>query len=137
MPNSLYRPLLDEAVDDFRREIESAIKPYPDWSRPFPDAADEAPPERFLRGSADAFIRELKSFLGDPDTEVHHFRHRQEICKMIEDYIRHNRLDLDLRTEKKGTPHTLVCTKNDHSHRTALATRKKDEKLLEKLKRLK
>lgn len=135
-PGSLHRPLLDEAVADLRTEVETALEPYPDWTRPIPDASERVSPDRFSPVRADAFLEELETFLTDPDSEEHRFRQRQEIRSLLEKYIHQNRLDLDLRTEKKGSPHTLVCTKNDHSYHKGVRRRKKDRDLLGKLEAL-
>ena len=40
---------------------------------------------------------------------------------------------IDHVTLRKGTPHTLACTKNDKSHHRTRARRAADEKLLENL----
>lgn len=55
---------------------------------------------------------ELKRFLEDPHEPVHRFRLRQDRRSHLEGEILTHRLDLDRRTETKGSPHTLVCTKN-------------------------
>ena len=40
-------------------------------------------------------------------------------------------------TLTKGSPHTLICTKNEQSYHRALNQSAKDEKLLESLRELK
>src|SRR5260221_10539633 len=55
---------------------------------------------------------ELKRFLEDPSETVHRFRVRQDRRQHLADRIRSSHSDLDLVTDKRGSPQTLVCTKN-------------------------
>ena len=48
----------------------------------------------------------------------------------LEEYIKNAKLDLDLHTDRNGSPHTLVCRKNDKSHHRACKQRTADEELL-------
>jgi hypothetical protein len=65
---------------------------------------------------------ELKQFLQDPRENVHRFRAREERRKHLEYTIRGNKCDLDLATDRRGSPQTLVCTKNMASYRERLKT---------------
>jgi hypothetical protein len=44
----------------------------------------------------------------------------------VERAIRDNRCDLDLRTERRGSPHGLVCTKNQASYERRVTQRRQD-----------
>lgn len=125
---SLAPELLAAAKKQLHAEVNRSMGPYPDWIRPCP-APDS--------GHGGEAIRELVTFMADPEAKTHDFRRHQGDRSDIENYIREHRLDLDHETIKKGRPYTLACTKNDQSYHRALARRAKDEALLEKLGRLK
>ena len=72
--------------------------------------------------------------MADPAATRHEIRRAQAERSRVEDYVKRHELDLDLHTERKGTPHTLICRKNDHSYHRALKQRAADEKLLERLR---
>jgi hypothetical protein len=69
---------------------------------------------------------ELKRFLKDPTKPVHRFRLREDRRRHLEHNIRDYKCDLDLKTERTGSPHTLVCTKNKASYRESLTTYHQD-----------
>ena len=46
---------------------------------------------------------------------------REDLRSHLESEIRRAVLDIDTKTEKKGRPYTLVCTKNRASYRRRLA----------------
>lgn len=62
-----------------------------------------------------AHCGELKRFLNDPNAAEHRFSLRQDFRNHLESHIRTGGCDLDLKTERTRSPHTLVCTKNTHS----------------------
>ena len=62
----------------------------------------------------------MKRFLLDPREPVHRFSVREERRNHLEGEIRERKLDLDSRTERKGSPYTLVCTKNTNSYKEKL-----------------
>ena len=63
---------------------------------------------------------ELKAFLIDPTEKVHRFRVRQDRRDHIERNAKDNRCDLDYMTDRRGSPQTLVCTKNTASYEARL-----------------
>jgi hypothetical protein len=67
-----------------------------------------------------ALCTELKEFLKNPKEPVHRFSIKEERRRHLEHEIRHHKCDLDVTTERKGSPHTLVCTKNKASYQEAL-----------------
>ena len=69
---------------------------------------------------------ELKPFLEDPRETVHRFRVREDRRRHLEHQIRDRKLDLESRTDRTGSPHTLVCTKTAASYRAALKTYHED-----------
>jgi hypothetical protein len=44
----------------------------------------------------------------------------------VEGEIRRARADLDIRTERRGSPHSLVCRKNSDSYERRVAQRRQD-----------
>ena len=69
---------------------------------------------------------ELARFLANPHEERWTLRAAQQIRTHVEDVIRHAPADVDCETVKRGSPHSLVCTKNQASYRRRVAQRKKD-----------
>jgi len=51
----------------------------------------------------------------------------------VEDTIREAHCDLDVTTDHRGRPYTLVCTKNQASYERQVKQRKKDGANLKKL----
>ena len=46
---------------------------------------------------------------------------RQELRRHLRDKIRKHRLPIDTRTQKKGNPYRIICTKNRSDHKGRLA----------------
>jgi hypothetical protein len=124
------------ARDLLAAEVSRPLPPYPDWTRPCP--LPDAPPRNtgfsYHRGSKTReALCELAAFMADPAARTHEFRHPQDIRSTLESYIRDHFLDIDHITVRKGSPHSLACTKNDKSYHRALARRLADEKQLKQL----
>jgi len=75
-------------------------------------------------------LAELAAFMADPAAKTHEFRYAQDVRSTLASFIQQRFLDLDHITVNTGSPHQLVCTKNNKSHQHALALREKDETLL-------
>ena len=54
----------------------------------------------------------LRAFCADPADTTIRFRMRQDLRLHVESAITSGRLDIDCQTERRGSPHTLICTKN-------------------------
>jgi predicted 2-oxoglutarate/Fe(II)-dependent dioxygenase YbiX len=76
------------------------------------------------------YCNELKEFLDDPTEAEHRFRYNQEYRTHLEQKIQANRCDLDLSTDRKGSPHTLVARKNTASYHANLRTYHENQKRL-------
>lgn len=138
LQESLAPEILTFATTLLAAEVKRPLPPYPNWTRPCPPAAAAAVYpycHRTAATSPDA-IRELIAFMADPAAATHNFRRPQGERTELENFIRQEFLDLDFVTVRKGTPHTLACTKNDNSHRHSLALRETHQALLEKLTNL-
>lgn len=70
---------------------------------------------------------ELKRFLEDPRESVHRFSVRQDRRQHLAVIIRNAQCDLDLVTDKRGSPQTLVCTKNQASFQKRLKSYHREE----------
>jgi predicted 2-oxoglutarate/Fe(II)-dependent dioxygenase YbiX len=68
----------------------------------------------------------LSCFLADPATETWTLKAREEIRSHVEGIIRTAQADVDVTTERKGSPHRLVCRKNSASYERRVAQRRKD-----------
>ncbi len=78
--------------------------------------------------------KELAAFLHDPAKSTHRFSTRQDRRNHLENSIRQERCDLDCKTERTRSPHTLVCTKNTNSYEEALKKYHADVELLRKVR---
>ncbi|HEY4041164.1 MAG TPA: 2OG-Fe(II) oxygenase [Rhodopila sp.] len=72
--------------------------------------------------------RALARYLGDATQSVWVFGAAQARRSHLEATIRHRQCDVDLVTEKRGSPHRLVCTKNQASYLRRCAQRENDLK---------
>jgi hypothetical protein len=79
----------------------------------------------------------LKRFLEDPREQVYRYRAREDLRRHLENSISQGYCDLDLMTEKRTSPHTLVCTKNTASYRRQLAQFHLDQEHLATLRAIK
>ena len=79
---------------------------------------------------------ELRNFCSDPDAKVRRFPLRKELRRHLHRQIDGNRLDMSHVTERRGSPYTLVCTKNRASYRRRLAEYGRDVECMRSLTRL-
>jgi 2OG-Fe(II) oxygenase superfamily len=122
------------------QEIEKPLSPFPNWSRPHPtievlleNQKSDSHPNSPLPTE---ILNELIDFMANPDASTLIFKKNGNVRDSITDLIRKHRLDLDQTTLRKGTPHQLICTKNDASYMIACVEKKIDEKLLNQLQSL-
>jgi predicted 2-oxoglutarate/Fe(II)-dependent dioxygenase YbiX len=125
-PALLTRPaclrLRAAALDHLRARSSLDLAPPADWRR---EARMSCRCEHCLT---------LGRFLQSADQEVWRFKAREADRRHVEDSIRQGRHDVDCSTERKGSPHVLVCTKNQASYVRRVAQRRAD---LDDLARLK
>ena len=74
--------------------------------------------QKMTRTCSCADCTELENFASNPIEQMHRFRMREDRRQHLQNIITSLRMDLDTATDRKGTPQTLVCTKNRHSYRT-------------------
>jgi hypothetical protein len=93
-------------------------------------ALDLQPPADWRRddsvGCDCADCRALAQFLGDASQKQWVFAAAQPRRSHLEATIRHRQCDVDHTTEKRGSPHRLVCTKNQASYQRRCEQRTDD-----------
>jgi len=77
---------------------------------------------------------ELRRFLADRHEPVHRFPVAEGRRSHLESKIREHRCDVNVKTERKGSPYTLVCTKNTASYQAKLKTYHQDQERLARLR---
>jgi len=97
-------------------------------------AKEPSPPTDFRRPAEVTCkcgdCRELAEFLADPREQVHRFPVAQGRRDHLQNTIRNDHLDVDCRTEERGRPYTLVCTKNTRSYQESVKKYQRDQEHL-------
>ncbi len=109
-----FEALHGAAVDHLGKRIAEPLEPPTDWRRPGEIRCDCA------------HCKQLSRFLLDPNEPVWTLHAAQQIRTHVEDSIRRASADVDCQTVRRGSPHSLVCTKNQAGHRRHVARRKRD-----------
>jgi predicted 2-oxoglutarate/Fe(II)-dependent dioxygenase YbiX len=102
------------AVEHLRTRTSLPLEPPRDWTRP-----SEV-------GCTCAHCRDLAQFLADPVRPDWALRAAQQHRTHVEAEIKRARADVDMRTERKGSPHSLICRKNQASYERRVGQRKQD-----------
>ncbi len=96
------------------------------------------PPSDWRRGGVVScscqYCQELNVFLADPGLKAWTFKAAEAKRRHLQETIRKDRCDLDLATEKRGSPHGLVCTKNQAGYERRARQRKADLENFDRLK---
>src|SRR6266446_376863 len=108
-------------LDHLRVRIAQPLEPPKDWRRASELACS-------CRNCA-----ELGRFLADPERRMWAFKAAEAKRGHVEGTVRQARCDLDLTTDRRGRPYSLVCTKNQASYDRRAKQREHD---LEDLARL-
>jgi len=80
--------------------------------------------------------QELQTFLKEPVEQVHRFRVKKERRQHLHQQIDQHQCDMTHQTERVGSPHTLVCTKNYASYEKRQKQWEIDKALLSELQRI-
>jgi hypothetical protein len=102
------------ALEHLRARIAEPLEPPRDWVR-----------ENAIACSC-AHCRELSRFLADPDRPRWTFKAPEAGRRHVEESIRQSGCDLDLMTDRRGRPYSLVCTKNQASYEQRAQQRQRD-----------
>jgi hypothetical protein len=101
-------------LEHLRRRSALPLEPPRDWTRP-----SEI-------GCTCQYCRDLSRFLADPLRPEWALRAAQQHRTHVEAEIKRARADVDMRTERKGSPHTLICRKNHASYERHVRQRRQD-----------
>lgn len=119
-----YQLLRNHCIAELQAFTAEPVNPPGDWRR---DAK---------LGCDCADCKMLGKFLRDPHLEIARFPLRQDRRQHLHQEIDHQQLDLTHVTERKGSPHTLVCTKTQASYQRRLKQFEVDSRLLHELEKL-
>jgi predicted 2-oxoglutarate/Fe(II)-dependent dioxygenase YbiX len=106
--------LREAVLDHLRKRIALPLEPPRDWARSNP-----------LQCTC-ADCRGLGAFLVSPDQQQWRLRAVQHRRYHVEQSVKDTTCDLDLITEKRGSPHTLVAVKNRASYERRAKQRRQD-----------
>ena len=106
--------LRDVCLDHLRGRIALPLEAPRDWAR-----------ANLLRCTCDD-CRGLGAFLVAPDQQQWRLKAVQDRRTHVEQRVRSAACDLDLKTDRRGSPHTLVATKNQASYERRAEQRRRD-----------
>lgn len=106
--------LREAALDHLRRRIALPLEAPRNWAR-----------TNLLKCTC-SDCRGLGAFLVAPDQQQWRLKAAQDRRTHVEHGVRSAACDLDLRTERRGSPHTLVATKNQASYEQRAKQRRQD-----------
>jgi predicted 2-oxoglutarate/Fe(II)-dependent dioxygenase YbiX len=109
-----FDALRSACVAHLQQRIAEPLEAPRDWARPT------------QLGCKCRHCTELSRFLADPSREGWTLRAAQQVRAHIEDEIRRFRADVDCETLRRGSPHSLICKKNQASYKRRVAQRKQD-----------
>jgi hypothetical protein len=112
-PASIVR-LRQAVLDHLDQRIAEPLAPPADWRRP---AEVSCPCTR---------CAELNRFLASATEPVWHFKAAERDRRHVEYSVRQAQCDLDLTTDQRGRPYTLVCKKNQASYQRRVRQREQD-----------
>lgn len=102
------------AVAHLEARIAETLEPPRDWTRPS------------AIGCQCQHCRELSRFLADAASQTWTLRAAQHIRTHVENEISRARSDVNTRTERRGSPHSLISIKNQASYERRVTQRKQD-----------
>ena len=112
-PTSI-RGLREAVLAHLDRRIAEPLAPPADWRRPAQIAC------------RCSYCRDLNTFLVSTAEQVWRLKANQQDRAHVEQSVRRYRCDLDLTTDQRGRPYTLVCTKNQASYQRRVRQREQD-----------
>ena len=113
--------LRDAALVHLRARIAEDLSPPADWKR-----------DDRLNCSC-RHCRELARFLADPGQKEWDFKAAQAERSHVESTIHNSKCDVTCATLRKGSPHTLVCTKTQASYHRRVLQRQTDLAILARI----
>jgi predicted 2-oxoglutarate/Fe(II)-dependent dioxygenase YbiX len=101
-------------VAHLRQRIAEPLEAPHDWARPT------------QLGCKCQHCSELSGFLANPGRESWALRAAQQVRAHVEDEIRRAHADVECETLRRGSPHSLICKKNQATYNRRVAQRKQD-----------
>jgi hypothetical protein len=117
------RRLRKACLDHLQARIGLVLEPPSDWKR------------SGVVSCSCQYCKELNAFLAEPGSKAWTFKAAEAKRHHLEQIIRQDRCDLDLATERRGSPHRLVCTKNQAGYERGARQRKADLENFDRLNR--
>jgi hypothetical protein len=108
------RRLREASLDHLRSRIALPLEAPRDWARINP-----------LKCTC-SDCRELGAFLRDPHQQQWRLKAVQNRRSHVEESVRNAACDIDLSTERRGSPHALIATKNQASYERRAKQRRQD-----------
>lgn len=117
-----YRRLLTHCLDGLQALTKTPVPVPTDWAQNIK-----------IKCTCDD-CAELQHFLRDPQEQVHRFRVRKDRRQHLHQQINAHGCDVDHVTDRRGSPQTLVCTKNRASYERKQQQFETDTRLLAELR---
>ena len=121
MRHDAVQRLRNACLEHLRARVAEPLEPPKDWRR------------ESKVGCQCENCRELSRFLADPGKSVWVFKAVGHLRAHVEDTIRRAHCDLEMKTERRGSPHSLVCGKNQASYEQRAKRRQQDLADLQRL----
>ena len=118
----LYDLLYEKCLKNLSDRVNNKPQPLPDWKREVPKS-----------GNFTEQWKIIKDFLESPVQKTFEYKRLQEIRRQMEYAILNSEIDLEFTTIKKGSPHTMLITKNNANYQRELKDWKEDADLLKSL----
>lgn len=116
-----FTPVFDET----KHLATMLIEPPKDWQR------------KVVLNCKCEYCQDFSTFLHSPTEKEFSLKKKEDFRVHIEDQVKKFKIDVDCKTEKgKGSPYTLICTKNQASYERAKKQQAEDIALFENLKRI-
>jgi len=119
-----FQELSKHCIDELKKRTKARVITPKDWK------------QDITLSCTCADCQELQQFLKVPTEQVHRFRVRKDRRQHLHQQIDSHKCDMTHQTERKGSPHTLVCTKNYSSYEKRQKQWEVDKKLLKELQRM-
>lgn len=125
-PESILLPALEQIAADTHDRACTAFGPLWRYCAAHYLARSETPPQPPSDWARAAELacrcadcHDLQAFAHDRHAQSYRFRLREDRRQHLETQIRSHQLDIATTTERKGSPHSLICSKTRASHERA------------------
>jgi hypothetical protein len=109
-----FDTLHSACVGHLQQRIAEPLEAPRDWARPT------------RLGCKCQHCIEVSRFLTDPSLESWTVRAAQQVRTHVEGQLRHACADVECETLRRGSPHSLICKKNQASYKRRVAQREQD-----------